>query len=1207
VDTFAFTLPSWAFKARIQWTRKSVPEHRSFLERVERETLPLVIRLFGPFELLVNGCPPPRLRTRKGQWLLALLAMRAGRELDRAWLASTLWPDSSATQAFVNLRVSLNDLRRVLGVAGAQSVERARLCSPTGRTLCLDLTGAEVDVVAFDEGIACGNINALERAVAFYRGPLLEECTEEWVFQERQGHEQAYLQALERLAAHALKRGEPVAAERYLRRAVEVDPLRESAQRALMQALASGGNYGAANQVYRELRLLLHQELNGEPDPETAALYERIRAEVREKAAAGARLPARGENASPGSLSRERGAESGELAEGTVTFLLTDIEGSTKLWLQHPDAMRVALARHDQLLTAEIEYYGGTILKQRGEGDSCFAVFSRATSAVAATASLQRALVLEPWPAEVRLHVRVALHTGEAELREGDYYGPAVNHCARLRAVAHGGQTLLSQTTAALVRDDLPEGVSLRELGAHRLKDLQRPEPIFQLLHPNLPAEFPPLRSLEAFAHNLPLQLTRFIGREREMAAVKRLLQSARLLTLTGAGGCGKTRLALQVAADLLPEYPDGVWLVELAALADPALVPQTVAAVLGVQEESDRPLLVTLGDYLRTRTLLLVLDNCEHLLAACTQLTEGVLRGCPNLRVLATSREGLGIAGEQIYRVPSLPVPDPKQLPSLERLQEFEAVSLFTDRAILSQPDFAVTEVNALAVAQVCHRLDGIPLAIELAASRVKALPVEAIAERLADRFRLLTGGSRTAPSRQQTLRALIDWSYNLLSEAERRLLRRLSVFSGGWTLEAADAVCAGDGIEVWEVLDLLSRLVEKSLVVYEDKEGEARYHLLETVRQYSRDRILEAGEAEGVRHGHRDYFLELAERAEPAIGGADQVEWLKRLDAEQDNLRAALERCREASDVEVGLRLAVALGPFWLKRGAFGEGRQWLEGSLLEGSRSGESNASASTRAKALLWVGRHAHHQGDLTSSRSFLEEGLALAREVGETWVAVVALVHLGFVVASQGDYGRAAVFANEALAIAQQIGDKRLLACSLDSLGVVARLQKEYERAVAFHAECLALARDLGDKWWVAVTLGSLAVEMRGLGDYEQARAFHSEQLALALELDEKREIASCLDGLAGLALGQGQAERAARLMAVAEALRQAIGTSLPPSRRTVLDSTLEAARATLDATVFSAAWAEGRAMTIEEALDEALKPLAPLNLGDDSSGSVARR
>jgi class 3 adenylate cyclase len=487
------------------------------------------------------------------------------------------------------------------------------------------------------------------------------------------------------------------------------------------------------------------------------------------------------------------------LPTGTVTFLFTDIEGSTRLWEQHPEAMEAALIRHDELAARIIQQHEGSLVKHRGEGDSLFAVFARAADAVAAALTLQQVLRAEPWPATeghpegMPLQVRVALHTGDAAFRDGDYFGAAVNRCARLRAVAHGGQILLSSATQELVRDALPEEIRFQDLGEHRLRDLARPERVFQLLHPDLPADFPPLSSLNTLPNNLPQQVTSFIGREKEMAEVRRLLSTTRLLTLTGSGGTGKTRVSLQVAADLLEGDGDGVWLVELAPLADPSLVSQAVATALGVREEPGKPLSQTLVEFLKPKRLLLLLDNCEHLLSACAELAGLILRSCPGVQILATSREGLNIPGETTYRLPSLSLPDPRQLPStVESVSQYEAVRLFIDRATAAVPAFAVTNQNAPAVAQLCVRLDGIPLAIELAAARVKAMSVEQINGRIADMFRLLTGGSRTALPRQQTLRAAIDWSYDLLSEKEKILLRRLSVFAGGWALEAAEQVCA-------------------------------------------------------------------------------------------------------------------------------------------------------------------------------------------------------------------------------------------------------------------------------------------------------------------------------------------------------------------------------------------------------------------------------
>ena len=534
---------------------------------------------------------------------------------------------------------------------------------------------------------------------------------------------------------------------------------------------------------------------------------------------------------------------------GTVTFLFTDIQGSTSLWESDPDAVRPALARHDQIVRQAITQHSGYVFKT--VGDAFCAAFPTAPEALQAAHMAQLALTDETWQTETALRVRMALHMGNAEERDGDYFGPPLNRVARLMAAGHGGQTLLSAATQELTRDALPSSASLLDLGPHRLKDLGRPETVFQLLHPSLPAEFPPLSSLDnpSLPNNLPQQVTSFIGREAQVAQVKALLTKTRLLTLTGAGGSGKSRLSLQVAADPLDGEGDGVWLVELAGLSDPALVPQAVTGVLGVQEAAGKTVQQALVDWLKPKRLLLILDNCEHLVAACATLAADLLRNCPNIHILASSREPLAVAGEQTYRVPSLSLPDPKQAQTVEGLSQYEAVRLFIERAQAVQPSFSVTDASASAVAQVCFHLDGIPLAIELAAARVRSLSAEEINARLDNRFRLLTGGLRVALPRQQTLRALIDWSYDLLTETEKSLLRRLSVFAGGWTLEAAEVVCAGEPVEDFEVLDLLTALVDKSLVVAEPAGDGTRYRLLETIRQYGGIGWGRAGRLKGYR----------------------------------------------------------------------------------------------------------------------------------------------------------------------------------------------------------------------------------------------------------------------------------------------------------------------------------------------------------------------
>ena len=553
--------------------------------------------------------------------------------------------------------------------------------------------------------------------------------------------------------------------------------------------------------------------------------------------------------------------------------------------------------------------------------------------------------------------------------------------------------------------------------------------------------------------------MTSFIGREKEIEAVKTLLGKTRLLTLAGSGGCGKTRLGLQVAADVLENYPDGAWLIELAPLADPALVPQAVASVLGVREEAGKPLTQTLTAALKPKRLLIVLDNCEHVLSACAVLVDTLIRSCPDVRVLASSREGLGIAGETVYRIPSLSLPDPKQTATLASVTLYEAVRLFVDRAAAALPAFAVTNQNAPALASVCHRLDGIPLAIELAAARVRSLAVEEINARLDNRFRLLTGGSRTALPRQQTLRALIDWSYDLLTPLEKTLLCRLAVFAGGWTLEAAEQVGAGESetgedIEAWAVLDLLTSLADKSLVVAEQEEEHTRYRLLETVRQYARDRLSESGESLVVRARHGDYFVALAEEIMPKLAGSEQAQWLRVLEAEHDNLRQALTEYAEDATEDVraddkkGLRLGAALQRFWMVRGHLSEGRERLRAALEHsgGQEPTKSRAAALNGAGTLAWM------QGDYASARVLYEESLTIARELEDKKGIALSLGNLGIVAKEQGDYALARSLYEESLALRRELGDTSGIAFGLNNLGLVVKEQGDYALARVLHEE-----------------------------------------------------------------------------------------------------------------------------------------------------------
>ena len=825
-----------------------------------------------------------------------------------------------------------------------------------------------------------------------------------------------------------------------------------------------------------------------------------------------------------------------ELPTGTVTFLFTDIEGSTPLWEREPDQMRVALARHDVILRRAIESRGGHVYKVIG--DAFQAAFDVSGQAILAALATQRVLAAEVWPTSTPLRVRMGLHAGHAVAQGSDYTTThTLNRVARIMSAGHGGQILLSDAVAELIRDDLPVGVILRDMGKHHMKGLTQLEHLFQVVAPDLSADFPPLNTLDVASNNLPAQLTTFIGRETEVAEVKRSLSESRLTTLTGSGGCGKTRLSIQVARELQAEYADGIWLVELAPLADPALVPQTVVTALGLREDSNRPTLEVLTDFLRSKTVLLLLDNCEHVIEACAQLSESLLRACPQLRILASSREALGISGEVPYRVPSLAVPDPAHLPSLGTLASMDAIRLFVERAATARPGLVLTAQSAPVVVQICKRLDGIPLAIELAASRVKVLSVEQIAARLDDRFRLLTGGSRTALPRHQTLQALIDWSYDLLSEVERVLLRRLSVFAGGWTLEATEAVCAGNDIEADDVLDLLAHLVDKSLALVEERNGEARYRMLDTIRQYARQKVLESGEAARVRARHLDFFLKLAEAAESELRGVEQLMWLNRLEAEHDNLRAALDWTQGGGETGSGLRLAGALFWFWLLRGYANEGRTWLEGML---SLPGESRRSKA-RAKALRAAGFLAVGEGDLVAGRSRLNESLAIFRELGEQEGAADSLHGLGRAAYFQGDYAAARSLLEESLSISQAAGYKWGSAQALYRLGMVIMIQGDYAQARPHFEESVAKFRELGDKWSLSYSLSALGEEALRRGDYAIARSVLGESLTVFQELGSKSGIAMSLSELGWLALSQGDYLAARSRLEESLALRREMG------------------------------------------------------------------
>jgi len=1054
----------------------------------------LELRLLGTCEVWVQGRPLPPLRYRKDLWLLALLTLRHNRAVARDELAALFWPDAEESQALYYLRRSLSNLRRALGA------EAHRLLTPSPRTLRLDLSDADCDLLAFDAALARAAVSAapeelLQQAIALYRGPLLPDCLEEWALIERNVREQSYLAALERLARIVQEKGEPAGAVRWLRLLLAADPYRESAAGALMQALADCGDRAAVKQVYRDLRLLLHRDLNADLAPETDALYRNL-------------------------LARET----------------------------RPLALRPA----------------------------------------------------SPPPAG------------------------------------------------------------------------------------------PPRR--------LPVPLSDLIGREQEIEEVVGWLGRSRLVTLVGTGGVGKTRLSIAAAERGIGQFTEGVWFVDLAPLNDAALLTQTVLRRLEIREEPLRTPEESLEQALASRTLLLIMDNCEHLLRACASLIHRLLFACPHLWILATSREALGLTGEHLYPVPSLSLPRIGQAnreKDASALLEYEAVRLFVERAGQSAPAFRLTRSNAELVVQICQRLDGIPLAIELAAARARSLSLQEIDGRLDERFRLLTGGSRAALPRQQTLRSLIDWSYDLLNAREKALLCRLSVFAGGWGLGAAEQVCGGtenrkggneatessnteyrDLLSPDDILDLLTSLCDKSLVAVDPTGSHVRYRLLETMRQYAQDRLLEEPGGEKWRSRHLVHFLALAEEAGTQLTGSDQQRWLERLETEHDNLRAALEWSFQHGVAQglltanqlltpqlAALRLANALYLFWNIRGHLSEGREQLSRAL---AVPGED---LTARAKALICAGSLAQQQGDYAEAKSLLveslalcrllgepqaisgslgtlgslaylqgdyaearrlfEEGLALNRELDNPRAIATSLGNLGGVAYLQGDYMAARALYEESLGLFRDLGNRRGIAISMERLGLLAQQQGDNRAAQALHGESLAIRRELGDRQGIAHSLddlGELArcqgdyVEARALfeesltisreignrkaiasvvyglgivagaqGDYAAARTFQGESLTLTWELGDRLGIARSLERFATMADTMGTPRNSPSLWGAAELLREEIGAPLTPNERTENDAQIAAARAALDDDVaFDAAWKEGRSMTMEKAIAYAL-------------------
>jgi predicted ATPase/class 3 adenylate cyclase len=896
-----------------------------------------------------------------------------------------------------------------------------------------------------------------------------------------------------------------------------------------------------------------------------------------------------------------------EFPSGTVTFLFTDIEGSTALWERDRAAMATAVARHIALLDAAIRANGGVHFKT--VGDAVQAAFPTAPQAVAAAAEGQRALLSEDWGTLGPLRVRMALHAGVAEPDDrGDYVAPALNRLSGLLSAGHGGQLLLSLAVQQLARNALPDEYSLRDLGEHRLHDLLEPERVFQLLHPDLPDDLPPLESLDARPNNLPRQPTPFLGREREVAEVVEMLHrgDVRLLTLTGAGGSGKTRLALQAAAEALDAFPDGVSFVPLASLADPALVPSAVAQALQVPEQGGRPVVEVLRDHLAGKQILLNLDNCEHLLTAVADLVADLLAACPDLTVLATSRAPLRLRAEREWEVPPLALPRrPPPPPTAEQLSPFAAVRLFVERAQAVRPDFTVDNASAPAVAEICWRLDGLPLAIELAAARVRLFPPEALLARLEKRLPFLTGGSRDAPARQRTLRDAIAWSHDLLDPEEQIVFRRLAAFAGEFTLEAAEAVVnPGGGMDT---VELVARLCEHSLLRSEDGAGdEPRFGMLETVREFATERLVESGEDEATRGAHAAFFALLVEQARTGMEGPDEAAWHTRLSVEHANVRAALGWLLEQGDAKAALAMTTGVRRFWEFRYHYAEGIGWLERAL-----AAAGPAPTRVRGWGLRSLGNLVFVNGDARRAIALYEEALAIFRGEGDDEGVNIALASLAIGRTALGELAEARAAAEEGLTVSRRIGDARGEAYALRGIGFAASVAGDLPAAAAAHEAALAIFRRLGEHWailstltelgWIALQQGNVG-GARGIGEEVKERARAEADVPLELNADAL---------LGRVALEEGDLDAAEDLLASAADRFAALGEEILAAAAaltlvavTVRRGDAERARA-LAVDAVSVHRSSGTPILLALALVEAAAIRADLGDAADAAGLIA--
>jgi predicted ATPase/class 3 adenylate cyclase len=912
------------------------------------------------------------------------------------------------------------------------------------------------------------------------------------------------------------------------------------------------------------------------------------------------------------------------LPTGAVTFAFTDIEGSTVRWERDRVAMHEAVRRHDAILRAAITEHGGHVFKTMG--DAFCAAFTRPDSALAAMLAVRERLAAENFSAVAGLRVRAALHTGFADERDGDYFGPALNRVARLLAIGHGGQILLSGVTRDLAHDSLPCGATLVDLGSHRLRDLTEAEHVWQLDIAGLPNEFPPLRSLDAMPNNLPIARTCFVGRENDVAEVRELLDRHRLLTIVGSGGVGKTRLAVQVGAQVLDRYPDGVWFVDLAPIDDPELVASVVAQAIGMSQRQGQRVDEAIPQWLKRKKMFLIFDNCEHLLEPVAALAHAISATTPDVRILATSRQALNISGEAVHLLPSLAVPpEAARLKSAEALG-YGAIALFVDRAQAADTRFSMTDDNAPIIAEICRRLDGIALAIELAAARVKVLSIPNLAQRLGERFKLLTGGSRDLLPRQKTLTALIDWSYDLLTPQEQRLFNRLGVFAGGFGLNAATAVCSGDSLDELDVLDLLSSLTDKSLVVADTSGETARYRLLESTAAYALGKLAESDERERMGRRHAQYFREQAEAADERSGSGSTVAWLANVELEIDNYRTALEwGLTHDNDPVLGGAIAGALGMLWNPAGLIVEGRYWIERALPRISE-GEQPAVAARLHKALSNLsfgkrkcdaaqralqlyesagdrrgaglaqqsrGTALFQMGQIEEAREAIAQALAVARACGDAPNVAIGQNELASIEMHRRDFGAARELFAQALAGQKALGDEPKTANVLVAMAELEFGAGDPEQALRLANEALDIYLRGKNATTIATCYNNSAAYRIALDDLEGARESACEVLRLARKIHDEFDIVVALQHLALLGALVGDPRRGAQLLGYVNAQYDQLGLQRQATEQWSYDKLLSALRAFLSDDEMKNLAAEGAAWSEDCAVEEALRACPP--------------